>query len=86
MTLLSYFMSFVSQDNQVIFISLFTSYISGFTMFFTNNLLVIMCAKLYDGNLESFATNRQIINISFIVYNILVNVMNNGSMKDEMFY
>ena len=51
MTLLSYFMAFVSLDNQNLVISLFTSYISGFTMFFTNNMLVIMCAKLYDGNL-----------------------------------
>jgi hypothetical protein len=59
---------------------------SGFGMMYTNNMLVVMCSKYYEGSMMIFATNRQMITLSFLVYNLAINIIPAESMHSQMFY
>ena len=73
--LLSFIMGMVSLAVKVEMVSLVTSFISGFGMMYTNNMLIVMSSKNYDGSMMVFATNRQIITISFMLFNIGINAI-----------
>ena len=73
--LLSFIMGMVSLAVKIEMVSLVTSFMSGFGMMYTNNMLIVMCSKNYDGSMMVFATNRQVITISFMLFNIGINVI-----------
>jgi predicted MFS family arabinose efflux permease len=63
----------LNSENEVL--SLFASVLSGFGMMYTNSMLVVMCSKYYEGSMMVFGTNRQIINLAFLVYSLTINVI-----------
>jgi len=55
--------------------SLVTALVSGFSMFYSNSMLTVICSKLYGGSVDSFAANRQIVNISLIFYYLAIKLI-----------
>lgn len=66
--------------------SLVTSFVTGFGMMYTNNMLIVACSKHYEGSMMIFATNRQMITISFMLFNIGINVISPENMHSQMYY
>jgi len=56
--LVSFLMGMITLNYKNHILSLITSLMSGFGMMYTNNMLVVMCSKYYEGSMMIFAANR----------------------------
>jgi hypothetical protein len=80
------FISIICLHYKITYLAFLTAFVWGFSILFMFNWLNVICSRIFNGTIESFAANRQICTISFIIFQIYISIVPSKDMKNFMYY